>query len=94
MYHIHTTPFYAFNYDEAVKYIKNREQVYITGVNGEREAVLISAEEYEKIKEALWERHIDQKLAEATEDAKRPDAKVYTMEEFFAPLYEEYGHDL
>ena len=94
MFQPHITPARAFNYADAVPYIKNREQVFITDENGQGEAVLISVEEYEKLKAALWERYVDEKLAEAEEDAKRPDAKHYTFEEFFAPLYEEYGHDL
>ena len=78
MSYTHSTPSYAFDYADAVRFIKNREQVYITDENGVNEAVLISAEEYEKLKKALWEHYVDEKLAEAEEDVKKPDAKLYT----------------
>ena len=90
----HVTTSRMFNYAEAVKHVKNSERVFITGDDGREEAVLIGVKEWEKLKELLWERYVDEKLAEAEEDAKRPDAKYYTHDEIFGPLREKYGYDV
>jgi prevent-host-death family protein len=71
------------NYSELERIVKDRDQVIITN-NGKGEAVLIGIDEYAEFHEFSHRRYVKEKLAEAKEYAKRPDAVWLSENEFWS----------
>jgi len=72
------------NYPEVAKIIKNRGHVIITD-NGKSEAVLIPYDHLEDYQEYLYNRYVDEKLAEA-EALENDPSQWLTVEEVLANM--------
>lgn len=66
------------NYPELADIVKRHDHVIITN-NGKSEAVLIGFDDFQKYEEFLHYRYINEKLAEAEEQAKDPNTKWLPM---------------
>lgn len=74
------------NYAELAKIVNNdHDQVIITN-NGRGEAVLIGFRDYAEYENYLHEKYVDEKLKEAEEYAKRPDAVWHSKDAVIAML--------
>jgi prevent-host-death family protein len=63
------------NYSQLAKIVKNQGDHIILTNRGRGETVLIDFEEYAFYQQYLHQKYIDEKLAQAIEQAKNPDAK-------------------
>ena len=69
------------NYPEVAKIIKNHDHVIITN-NGKSEAVVIPYEHLKEYQDYLYNKYVDEKLAEAEALEKDP-ANHLTVEQFW-----------
>jgi len=69
------------NYPEVAKIIKNRDHVIITN-NGKSEAVIIPYEQLKDYQNYLYDKYVDEKLAEA-EALENDPANHLTLDQFW-----------
>ena len=92
MLHTHVRPVRELrnNYPALADIIKQHDHVIITN-NGKSESVLINYEDFQKYEEFLHYRYLEEKLAEAEEQAKNPDTKWVSHDDVLQKLRESYG---
>ncbi len=73
------------HYAEMSRLTKQHDHVIITN-NGRGDTVLIDFADYQQYQEYLYARYVNQKLSEAEEYAKRPDAVWHSEEDVMAML--------
>lgn len=73
------------NYAELSRLTKEHDHIIITN-NGKGDTVLIDFGDYENYKEFLYTRFVNEKLAEAEEYAKRPEAIWHSEEDIMSML--------
>ena len=81
------------NYAELADIAKKHDHVIITN-NGKSETVLIGYENFKKYEEFLHFRYIEERLAQAEQDAQDPNVKRLSHEEVWGKLREKYGLEL
>jgi len=73
------------NYSEILKLANDGNQVIITK-NGRESAVIIGANEYRDYEAYMHTKYVNNELAIAKQQAKNPDTKWISEEEFWADL--------
>ncbi len=68
------------NYPEIAALIKEHNPVFITN-NGRGEAVIINIEDYAAYEQYLYDQYVLQKLAQAENEAAKPNAKWSSLSE-------------
>ena len=81
------------NYSEIAGLIKNRDQVVITN-HGKGEAVIISFEDFADFEEYRHFKYVEEKLAEAENEAKDPKAVFFDYDEVMSEYRNEYGYEV
>lgn len=78
------------NYLAIAKIIEGHEPVFITN-NGRGEAVILNIEDNAGYEESLFDKYAAEKLAEAEDEAARPDAKRYSIDEVDAEMKAKFN---
>jgi prevent-host-death family protein len=76
------------NYNEIIELANAGNRVIITQ-NGREAAVIIGTEAYKEYEDYLYHQYVSQKLAESKEEAKDPNTKWLSEEEFWMPFRDD-----